>query len=674
MTQILKKNISSLLFLISYFLFSVSTVSAEKPLNISADHLEYLSKTKTYIARGFVKIEFEDIILSADEIRLNNSTSDAIAIGNVTYEDAETIIKADKIELNLKTKLGTIYNSYIFYKKGNFHIRGGDLKKIGEKSYFLNKATITTCNASPPEWHISGKDVKAIQHENIKARNAKFYIKNTPVFYTPYFWVPILKKRLTGLLIPSLGHSSAKGFIYKQGFFWPIKDNKDATLYLDYYSKKGLGKGVDYRYIVSPETNGELWLYHFRDNKLFRDFLEIKSYHNQKLPYNISSYLKLHVVNEFDYYKVLESTSAERLGLSTWESDLFGFASEERLQKYLESNLHLSKPFYGGRTYFLGQYRQSLEGGSGSIPQSFPEGGLILYTRSAGPLSFNMAVKGANFWRDNGQQGQRLDINPNFYFSYGRLINLTQKIGLRETAYFLNAPFKNENRLLFDLRSTLTTRFFKRHPTFVHLIEPSLEYVHIPAVDHDDIPLFDSIDSIPQTSSIIYSLTNRFSGFAFANLEARFRISQSYSLLNVEEPFTPALLEASMLSDKLDFKVNASYDVYDTTVTETIASVNLKGKKGFISVGKNLRRSTSLDQYSFEGEIYRPLKIYRKSLPINLNGKLWYDLKGGGIQELTLKTTYKSQCWGLTLSFTKKPRDYQIMFGIELIGLGSLKI
>ncbi|MEF9475750.1 MAG: hypothetical protein L0958_03470 [Candidatus Mariimomonas ferrooxydans] len=62
------------------------------------------------------------------------------------------------------------------------------------------------------------------------------------------------------------------------------------------------------------------------------------------------------------------------------------------------------------------------------------------------------------------------------------------------------------------------------------------------------------------------------------------------------------------------------------------------------------------------------------SIPLNLYGKLWYDLKGNGIQELKLHSRYTSQCWGLIISYTQKHNENQIMFGIEFKGLGTLRI
>jgi LPS-assembly protein len=662
-----------LLFFIFHFSFPISSLAGGQT-EISSDNLEYLSQTNSYHAKGSVRIVFENSTLSADEMLLDNNTSNAVATGNVVYEDSEAIIKADRIELNLKTELGTVYNSYTFYKKQNFHVRADNVKKTGTRNFYLDKATLTSCDAEVPSWHFSGKDIKTTQHESLSAWDAKFYIKSVPVLYTPYFWAPITKERQTGLLFPSFGYSSKQGQYFKQGVFWAFKENQDATLYLDYSSEKRLAGGLDYRYVLTPESNGEFWIYHARDNEPSRDLFEVKSYHNHKFPYNISSYLKLHAVNEPDYYETLDSTSFKRMGLSSWEQDPFGFSSEERLQKYLESDLQLSRPYYGGRTYLLAQTRQSLEGSSKEIPQILPETGFIINTTSTGPVSYNGALKAVNFWRKEGQDGLRVDVYPNIYLSYGRLINFTQKIGLRETAYFLDTPVANKSRLLMDLGSALTTKYYKKYSSSIHIIEPSLEYVYITPYDTDDIPSFDSTDSIPRTSSLLYSFTNRISGLRPLNLESRFRLSQSYSLLDTDKPFSPILAEAVVSSDKADIHLNASYDVHNRILTETIASFIVKDKKGYIGMGKNYRRSSSLDQIDFEAGLNNPITLFKKTLPVDLHGKLWYDLNGNGVQKFNVKTVYTHQCWALSLSLTKRPDEYQIIFAFELKGLGTFAL
>ncbi|MBI4843115.1 MAG: LPS-assembly protein LptD [Nitrospirae bacterium] len=667
-------NACLVLFCLFWINLLISAAHAEDALQISSDLLEYLSKDNTYTGRGNVLIQFKGQSLKADEVLLNYSTSDTIASGNVIYESPEAVINASKLELNIESRLGTIYDAYMLYKKRNIRIRGGNIKKTGEENYEMDRADITTCESVPPEWHISTEDIKVVQHKKLTSRNTKFYIKDLPVLYTPYFTVPLLGKRETGVLNPSLGYTNTKGFTYNQGFFWAIGENKDATFYIDIFSSKGLGKGIDYRYISAPENFGEIWLYHLRDNDLSREFSEVKSYHNRKLFHDISSYLKIHMVNEFDYYDILESTPPDRFGFSSKEPSLFGFISDERQQKFLESNLHFSKPFESGRIYLSSQYRQNLEGSSGTISQSLPEFGAVLNTQTRGPASFNIAFRGTNFWKEEGQKGLRLDLKSNLFISFGRTVSFSQRAGLRETAYFLTSPDKNKNSQAVDLSSSLSTRFIKRFKSFNHIVEPAIEYDYIPDIREDDIETFDSTDSVPETSGITYSLTNRIAGADPGGLEARFRLSQGYSLLGSERPLTPVSAEGSLSSKNTDFKLNVSYDVYDNRIADTIASLNLKNDRGYIGLGKNFRRSTLLDQYSIEGALYYPITIYNKNLPLEIGGKLWYDLKGGGIQELNLKTSYKRQCWGFAVTYSKKPHEYEIMFGIEFTGLGTVQL
>ncbi len=660
---------------LSLILLLFSThASAGDLADISADHLEYLSQSNTYIARGSVKIILEDASLSADEMRLDSNTNDAVVTGNVIYEDNESVIKAERIELNLKTKIGTIYDDYIFYKKSNFYLRSSEIRKTGKETFFLDDATVTTCDAEPPAWHISAKNISVRQHKYLSGRHGLLNIRNVPVLYTPYFYAPLIRERQTGLLFPSFGYSSDKGYYYKQGLFWAIEKNQDATLYLDYYGKKGFGKGLDYRYELARGAGGELWMYHVKDRDPSRSLAEIMAYHNQELPYDISGYFKAHAVNEYDYYETMGSTSSSRFGLSTWETTRFGIASEERLQKYLESNLHISKQYGYGRLYLLAQGRQSLEESSSEIPQSLPEIGFTLDTVSKGFFSFNMAASAINFWKEEGAEARRLDIYPNLYLSYGRLLNLTQKVGLRETAYFLTKPNEYENRLIYDLETRLTTRLFRKYSSFIHIIEPSLQYTYIPSIDQEKIPFFDSTDEILKTNSLTYALTNRMSGSGPNNIESRFRLSQSYTLLETDEPFSPLLAEATLSAGNLNLGINASYDIDDTILTDFIGSITLTGKKGFASIGKNLRQTTELDQYTVEAGIYRPIKIINWSVPADLRGKLWYDAENGRIQELNVSSTYKKQCWGISVAFKQRPEKYEIMFAVELTGLGSFSI
>jgi hypothetical protein len=53
---------------------------------------------------------------------------------------------------------------------------------------------------------------------------------------------------------------------------------------------------------------------------------------------------------------------------------------------------------------------------------------------------------------------------------------------------------------------------------------------------------------------------------------------------------------------------------------------------------------------------------------------MWYDANGGGIQELDVKTTYVHQCWKFAVNYIRKSHEYQVVFAVEFIGLGSFSL
>jgi len=664
-----------------YCILPVLSLHASNPIDISADLLEYDAKTNTYTLKGSARVITKDAIIRADEITFNRDTSEAVATGHVYYEDSETTIKAGRIELNLRTRLGTIYKTDIFYKQNNYHIRGGRLERLDEKSYYMDRAIVTTCDSIPPPWHISGRHIKAIRHKHLLAQDVTFYIKDFPFFYTPYFWMPLTKRRQTGFLVPSIGSSTTKGLFYKQGFFWAMRDDMDTTLYIDYFSKKGIGKGLEYRYIITPKLKGNLWIYHLRDNELNRDFVEFKTNHDLILPSDISGYLKVEATNTFDYYRVLGSTSVRDspssslniINLSGIESLILDIDRAERLRKYLESDLYLSRAFNIGRLYLLGRFRQSLEGSSRQIPQPLPEVGLVIYNLSGARASMDITMKMDSFLMEEGRNARRIDINPSLYLSYGRTLTITQRISMRETSYLLDNPSEDEMVTLVDTSSIFSTRLLRHYTSFLHTIEPSLEYRYTTVLNNSTIPVYDSTEAIEKSNTIIYSITNKFEGIGYTNLNSSLRVSQRYNLREEDRPFTPLILEGGLSSNRVDFKINATYDPYDDQSDQLFTDIRIKGSLGYIGIGKDFRRETEVDQYTLEGRIKAPISFHNNPLPLSVLGKIWYDMKDRVVQESMISAIYKRQCWALTASLIRKPEEYQVSFGIELIGLGGIR-
>lgn len=634
---------------------------------IVADHLEYLGQEYKYIATGNVQIKRDDATLKADRIILYDKTSDAEAIGNVRYEDDKAIIITEKAEINIDNKTGRLYNALIFFKEGNYWITGNNLKKISENHYYANEATFTTCNpketdlslvkdnVSPLEktdWCFKGSNVDILLGERLTANNVTYRIRGFPVLYTPYLWAPVQRERHTGFLFPVLGISNKKGFQFSPSFFWAIDENRDATFYVDIFTKRGIGKGIEYRYL-DFNGKGNFYAYHIRDRELKKDFFELRAYNEYHDSY-IKSFLDINYVNHDDFFK---EYSPQR---------------DIRISRFLQSSGEVEFSLENSRLYILGQYWRDLKSEESVIPQRLPEIGYFLKPTKIEPFLFSMKADISNFYRKEGERGQRLDINPKISYLIGDQIRLFQAISLRESIYNLTRSNDFDSfmhRESFEYSAILTTRFLKRYGSFLHIIEPSLSYRFIPKTKA--LPLFDSIELFNNQSLAEFSIYNQ---FVFDRATLYLRLTQPYDF-NQEDSrsLLPTKLEAS-INGPLRIRADMTYN-FDKKRMETINSelgLNIF-KDTIISIGERYDRFNKILFYKASID-----SVLSKKL--SMGASLWYDAKEKGLRDSQLRVRYEEQCWTTNIILSRRPGDetrpveYNFIVLLELKGIGTFKI
>ena len=602
-----------------------------------------------------MKVQQGDTTIEAVEMRYNEKTSDVFAEGNVKYDDPDISLKAEKAEYNFDTKKGMFYSAEIFSKKDNYHITGARIEKKGEKEYFLTKASLTTCDAPSRAWCFKGEDVEVTIGDRLKARDVTFHVRDVPVLYTPYLLVPLIKERKTGFLMPDIGYTKTKGLYLRQPFFWAIDEDKDTTLILDWYSKRGLGEGLEYRYVATGDVKGTDWLYHLHDSKLNKDFYELRFLHEKRWGDSFSAYLNLNLLNEKDFYRE------------------YSKVRDERIKRFLESTGEISLSTEDSRLYLMSQYLIDLkdESHTSAVAQRLPEIGYVVNPRRIGPVVFSLTSSAANFWREEGVFGQRIDIYPKFSHYFGDRIIVAQNLGLRETAYSLHRSeaegFTNSvHRDIFDYNITASSRIVKNYASFTHAIEPSLGYTLIPWVERDEtnLPLFDSTELYSKRSSVELSVLNRFidRGGEFFTL----RLSESYDSYGGDNPFSPLRIEAS-IARPIQIRGDTSYNSYSGHIESVNSDIIIDLHHVAISLGERYNRN--------EDTMFYDLGMnYAHSKNLSAEARLWYDAKGGGVRDTSLRMKYQEQCWGLTMVVAKKPGDYSIYITIDLLGFGSLRV
>jgi LPS-assembly protein len=645
----------SLLFAVFCFFFTLrllclpdSCAGEDAGTIITSETLEYFADSQKYVAKGSVRMERDKGVLGADTVTYYEKTSDVIAEGNVSYDNGAMSLSAAKAELNMEKRTGELYDAEVFSRKDNYHLKGKKIEKKGENSYYSTDASFTTCDAPVPAWCFKGRDVDTVIGEKLTAKDASFRIKNLPVFYTPYLWAPLVTERHTGFLMPTVGNSNSLGVEANVPFFWAISENMDATFVLDSYSKRGIGTGVEYRFLGLGGVKSNWWAYHIRDTELAKDFWEVLALHEDRHDDGLGGFLSVNYVNEKDFYQV------------------YSPRHEVRTLRFLESTGEADLPLKDSRLYLLAQYRVDLKNETGNVPQKLPEIGYVLHNTPLGMFLVSADLNAANFWEEDGLSAGRVDFYPKVATSMGTDFVVSQALALRETAYsfYKNAEADDTDRTLhreaWEYDITAHTRLYKNYPSFTHVIEPLVRYHFIYSTEND-LRVFDSAELFGKTSVVEVGFLTR--AVVKGTEVAAVRVTQGFDTYKKDGAFLPLRFE---VNTRTPFPLTAevTYDVNKGTLETVTSDLGFRLFKTNISVGQRYNRESDIMMYTATAE-------FSPSKALGLAGSVWYDAKGEGLRDLSLALRYLRQCWGMRVEAVKRPGDFSLTVKFDLAGLGS---
>jgi LPS-assembly protein len=226
----------------------------------------------TYGSRDIpVQLDCKDMQFMATFVETFHDKDLVIAQGDVVFQSGGTRISADRMEFNLKTETGTFFNasgtssmagradqSTVPTDAPDAFFWGDEIHKLGPKKYKLVRGNFTTCVQPTPRWDIGSGSITINLDDYALLTNSIFRVKGVPMMYLPVFYYPIQEDdRATGFLIPTYGGSTVKGQTLSNAFFWALGRSHDATLFHDWFSKTGQGYGGEYRYVLSPGSQGQ---------------------------------------------------------------------------------------------------------------------------------------------------------------------------------------------------------------------------------------------------------------------------------------------------------------------------------------------------------------------------------------------------------------------------------
>jgi len=658
---------------------SVAVDTSETPVSLVADQLSYHAEDGSYEAKGAVELRQADVELKADELFWQSTTQDVAAQGHVELTDAGAQTSAEHMQYNMATGQGQVYNGRVFVREGNFHLSGTDIEKHGQTDYLVKNGSFTTCDGAIPDWKFSAGEVDVTLGGYAEAKHVLFYIKDVPVLYVPYLAFPVKTERESGFLAPWFGYSKNKGMLTSLAWYQVIDRHMDATFYLDHLSKIGLGTGLEYRYALAGQNNGEAVYYHVTGFDEEPDYNYLKWEHRGNLPGGWTLTSDIEYADQELFF------------------DEFAVVAEEYNRDKTLSTLMLQKNWQKLNLVGYARYLKDLEvADNDTTLQRLPELGLgqARYRLGETPLYLGLESFATRFWREEGETGERLYLRPFLSASLtpGTWLEVTPEIALNERLY--HADQQDDEQFIPEFSLTLATRLVRDYApnrfgiaNLLHSVEPKVIYTYIPEEDQDGLPLFDLYDRMGKRNDVTYALVNRLTTHAFTEDGIRrardflyLRLSQRYNIdearNNVsgnDRPFSPLKLELDFWpTDEVTLNAKSLIPVHGETRFETL-TVGAYVKDRFDNT-YNINYAYQEEQTDYLSvQVDTPLMQ-----PVYMRYRQRYDFRQERKLEDFVGVEYRAKCWSLFVTYRSRYQededdDREVMVNFVLAGLGENK-
>ena len=677
------------------FVWSTSVQAAEPPtpLYIQADYLERRPAENFLRFQGAVDIKYGESRVFADIVELNTETGDGTAEGNVRLEDPQQKITAERAVFNLFSRVGTLYQATgsiqgksLVPRKAQpsqpvtFYLVAERFDRESEERFRIRRGSITTCVGPDPAWQFKTRDSSVDVEGYAHLSHATFWIKNVPVFYTPYFVYPTKTERATGLLPPGFGTSDKLGFFLDNRFFWAINEQSDSTIGVDYWSKRGIRPSLEYRYILSEVDRGQFNSLFLDDDLTGVQFWKVDGSSAQNFPGRIRGLLSLDLMSRDNYDRTF---NVENLVLRT--------------RREANSSLSFIRNWQNVTTGVQARQLVDVENQEDERLMRYPDLGFnLLPTPSPwGPFTFGLGALGTNFRFDRTASlggdlnEQRFILRPQLdgTFAHRPWLAITPFLGLQETVFDQSAQGSETQTVAMMGAEIRGPQFFRIYggqegSRYKHLVEPNITYHWIPHFSEKTLSQpFDIFDDIFPRNDFMFSITNRlYAQMATTEgaLETRefalLRISQGLDLTGQRgEAFTqiapgPFFADLSLeararVTSTLTLRADAAYDYTQDQFDIANAGLIFQPLSLWsLFLERRFRREPNVDFINGGFGLNLPRGW-------NLTYSTGYNVRDKQFAGNAVQALYHSQCWSVSLQMVQ--RTDETRFGFQ-IGLESL--
>ena len=465
---------------------------ASDKVEIYASSIE--SENNIIHAEGGVSVIYKTYFLTAGHAIYNKRTGDLELFDDIRVNhNNQYKILGGYARLNLAKKEKEFRPFYMIDNKSEVWMSGatGSMK---DENIDISKGIVSGCNPIDPLWtmEFSSSDYNA-KTKWINLYNARFYLYDIALFYTPWFGYSLDRTRKTGLLKPSLGLSGSEGFYYQQSLYIAEQNWWDLELKPQIRTNRGYGIYSIFRFVDSPISKGYFKTGYFKERPSYvREYsLENEKHYGFNFRYNNTDVLNQWFDTNYKgqsglYIDINQMTDVDYINLETSSS-----AIDQTTATQVLSRINF---FYNTDHHYLGMYAKYYQDltlpTNDNTLQKLPTLQYHYYLNSfmKDHLLYSFDIKSNNLYRKINKKAVQTDMNipvsfqsslfdeyltfaytANFYMQYSNFLS-EDEVPLPGVTY--DDGYYARNSHTFSLTSELA----KGYDSLTHVMSIGVQY------------------------------------------------------------------------------------------------------------------------------------------------------------------------------------------------------
>jgi len=669
------------------FLYIVTLLStillAKEEVEIYATSME--SEGQIVKAHGEVNVIYKEYFLTAKEAIYDRKSGKLELFDNVriNYKNDYKIL-GNYAKLNIINKDKAFKPLYLLEKKSQVWISATNSKSKDEDMQ-IEAGSLSGCDPNNPLWTMDFSS----SNYNTKTKwldiyNARLYIYDIPIFYTPYFGYSLDKTRRTGLLLPGIGFSDDEGFYYEQPIYIAKENWWDLEINPQIRTNRGYGLYTKYRFVDSKISKGELTAGYFKEKQSYYEINDlvnnshygfhlkyenggfINQWFDVKLEAQSGLYVDVTEMNDVDYINLSTNNSIETITTSQVLSRINMFYNDD-------------KNYYG--TYFKYYKNLALKSNNNTL-QKLPTFHYHRYLETLLDEHFlyNLDIQSNNIYRKINKRVVQTDVNLpltmqtalfdeylNLSYTaylYAQYSNFAGKEEIPSSDEYNNAIYLREYNIL-----SASTQLTKAYEDMTHVVEFEAEYIFDGTdkkngyysyndeycnqlINQDDARCeFYNISDVEEVLKLSFS---QYIFDSLGNQKIYHRLSQYIFNNQIQDE------KYGDLENELDLEIGSSFNFYNNTFynydeakfSKIYNKISFKGDSIDVSISHLYKDffNSSKDSYMTVSSRYKQDNHYSYSARYD------YDLELSLRKNLELGFLYKKRCWEFGLKYVENNR------------------